>query len=95
MNEIKPSRPGPGEDAIGIDAGWMRATWGNLSSSLLLSSHSSSLSRILQLLFAMGDVLVPPEITAEVTQILSNLVLGDNAIRTRQVSRSASIPSLR
>ncbi|KAL1940497.1 hypothetical protein VTO73DRAFT_9069 [Trametes versicolor] len=30
----------------------------------------------------MGDVLVPPEITAEVTQILSNLVLGDNAIRT-------------
>ncbi|EIW51446.1 uncharacterized protein TRAVEDRAFT_54563 [Trametes versicolor FP-101664 SS1] len=41
----------------------------------------------------MGDVLVPPEITAELTQILSNLVLGDSAIRTRQVLRSASILS--
>ncbi|KAI0665409.1 hypothetical protein C8Q78DRAFT_1064871 [Trametes maxima] len=30
----------------------------------------------------MGDVLVPAEITEEVTQILSNLVLGDNAIRS-------------
>ncbi|KAI0364989.1 ARM repeat-containing protein [Pilatotrama ljubarskyi] len=30
----------------------------------------------------MADVLVPPEITQEVTQILSNLVLGDNAIRS-------------
>ncbi len=28
---------------------------------------------------------VPPEITAEVTQILSNLVLGDNQLRTKQV----------
>ncbi|KAI0712867.1 armadillo-type protein, partial [Cerioporus squamosus] len=27
------------------------------------------------------DVAVPPEVTAEITQILSNLVLGDNAIR--------------
>ncbi|KAI0644761.1 hypothetical protein C8Q79DRAFT_967516 [Trametes meyenii] len=30
----------------------------------------------------MGDVLVPAEITQEVTQILSNLVLGDNQIRS-------------
>ncbi|OBZ65152.1 Importin subunit beta-3 [Grifola frondosa] len=29
----------------------------------------------------MADVLVPPEVTAELTQILSNLVLGDNDIR--------------
>lgn len=62
--------------------------------SLPLAPTSSSLPRILQQLLAMGDVLVPPEITAEVTQILSNLVLGDNAIRTRQVPRSASIPCL-
>ncbi|PIL26735.1 hypothetical protein GSI_11149 [Ganoderma sinense ZZ0214-1] len=30
----------------------------------------------------MSDVVVPPEVTAEVTQILSNLVLGDNQIRS-------------
>ncbi|KAI9070353.1 hypothetical protein FKP32DRAFT_1586247 [Trametes sanguinea] len=30
----------------------------------------------------MADVLVPAEITGEVTQILSNLVLGDNLIRS-------------
>lgn len=29
------------------------------------------------------DVTVPAEITAELTQILSNLVLGDNEIRQR------------
>ena len=34
---------------------------------------------------AMADVLVPREITAEVTQILSNLVLGDNQIRSTSV----------
>ena len=39
----------------------------------------------------MGDVLVPPEITAEVTQILSNLVLGDNVIRSRSVRCPTSI----
>ena len=33
----------------------------------------------------MSDVVVPPEVTAEVTQILSNLVLGDNQIRSRSV----------
>lgn len=54
----------------------------------------SCLLLVLPLLLAMGDVLVPPEITAELTQILSNLVLGDSAIRTRQVLRSASILSL-
>ena len=36
----------------------------------------------------MADVVVPPEVTAEVTQILSNLVLGDNQIRSRCVSPS-------
>jgi hypothetical protein len=30
--------------------------------------------------------LVPPEVTAELTQILSNLVLGDNEIRSKLVS---------
>ena len=29
------------------------------------------------------DAVVPPEITAELTQILSNLVLGDNDIRAK------------
>lgn len=29
------------------------------------------------------ESVVPPEITAELTQILSNLVLGDNEIRTK------------
>lgn len=32
------------------------------------------------------EPVVPPEVTAELTQILSNLVLGDNDIRTRQLS---------
>ena len=31
----------------------------------------------------MADVIVPAEVTAEFAQILSNLVLGDNAIRQR------------
>lgn len=31
------------------------------------------------------ESVVPPEITAELTQILSNLVLGDNEIRSRCV----------
>jgi importin-5 len=29
------------------------------------------------------EAVVPPHITAELTQILSNLVLGDNEIRTK------------
>jgi importin-5 len=29
------------------------------------------------------DFLVPPDVTAELTQILSNLVLGDNEIRSK------------
>lgn len=32
------------------------------------------------------ESVVPPQITAELTQILSNLVLGDNEIRSRYVS---------
>ena len=36
-------------------------------------------------LAAMTDVAVPPEVTAEITQILSNLVLGDNHLRTTSV----------
>lgn len=31
------------------------------------------------------DAIVPPEVTAELTQILSNLVLGDNQIRAKCV----------
>jgi hypothetical protein len=31
------------------------------------------------------DALVPPDVTAELTQILSNLVLGDNEIRSKYV----------
>ena len=31
----------------------------------------------------MADVVVPTEVTAKITQILSALVLGDNAIRQR------------
>lgn len=31
----------------------------------------------------MMDAVVPAEISAELTQILSNLVLGDNEIRAR------------
>ena len=33
----------------------------------------------------MTDVIVPPEVTAEVTHILSNLVLGDNNLRSSYV----------
>lgn len=29
------------------------------------------------------EAIVPPEVTAELTQILSNLVLGDNQIRSK------------
>lgn len=32
------------------------------------------------------DALAPPDVTAELTQILSNLVLGDNEIRSKLVS---------
>ena len=39
-------------------------------------------------LAAMTDVAVPPEVTAEITQILSNLVLGDNHLRTTSVPLS-------
>jgi hypothetical protein len=38
------------------------------------------------------DALVPPDVTAELTQILSNLVLGDNEIRSKYVF--FTIPSL-
>jgi hypothetical protein len=31
------------------------------------------------------DALVPPDVTSELTQILSNLVLGDNEIRSKYV----------
>jgi hypothetical protein len=31
------------------------------------------------------DALVPPDVTAELTQILSNLVLGDNEIRSKYI----------
>lgn len=31
------------------------------------------------------EAIVPPEVTAELTQILSNLVLGDNQIRSKCV----------
>ena len=34
------------------------------------------------------EAVVPPEITAELTQILSNLVLGDNDIRQKYVHQS-------
>jgi hypothetical protein len=33
------------------------------------------------------DPVVPQEVTAELTQILSNLVLGDNQIRSKYESR--------
>ena len=33
------------------------------------------------------DSVVPQEVTAELTQILSNLVLGDNQIRSKYESR--------
>ena len=31
------------------------------------------------------EAVVPPQVTAELTQILSNLVLGDNELRARYV----------
>jgi hypothetical protein len=34
------------------------------------------------------DALVPPDVSAELTQILSNLVLGDNEIRSKSVFSS-------
>jgi hypothetical protein len=43
------------------------------------------------LLVQSMDALVPPDVTAELTQILSNLVLGDNEIRSKYVFM---IPSL-
>jgi hypothetical protein len=36
------------------------------------------------------DALVPPDVTAELTQILSNLVLGDNEIRSKYATPSTS-----
>jgi hypothetical protein len=39
------------------------------------------------------DALVPPDVTAELTQILSNLVLGDNEIRSKCATSSPSTPS--
>ena len=35
------------------------------------------------------DALVPPDVTAELTQILSNLVLGDNEIRSKYATSSS------
>ena len=35
------------------------------------------------------DALVPPDVTAELTQILSNLVLGDNEIRSKYTTTSS------
>ena len=36
------------------------------------------------------DAFVPPDVTAELTQILSNLVLGDNEIRSKCANSSSS-----
>lgn len=44
------------------------------------------LDRLLQAVLSVMDALVPPDVTAELTQILSNLVLGDNEIRSKYVS---------
>jgi hypothetical protein len=38
------------------------------------------------------DALVPPDVTAELTQILSNLVLGDNEIRSKYPFSLHSLP---
>ena len=61
----------------------------SLSSTLLQFSSSSHLDfpwasaeRSLGLSNDM-DTVVPPQVTAELTQILSNLVLGDNEIRSK------------
>jgi hypothetical protein len=39
------------------------------------------------------DALVPPDVSAELTQILSNLVLGDNEIRSKYATSSSPTPS--
>ena len=36
------------------------------------------------------EAVVPPQVTAELTQILSNLVLGDNEIRAKYVFSSGT-----
>src|SRR5712671_1237636 len=43
-------------------------------------------------IFMMMDALIPPDVTAELTQILSNLVLGDNEIRSKFVFFTHSQP---
>jgi hypothetical protein len=40
------------------------------------------------------ESVVPPQITAELTQILSNLVLGDNEIRARYCIISSLEPNV-
>lgn len=45
--------------------------------------HPEPLHRGLLYLLHPMDALVPPDVTAELTQILSNLVLGDNEIRSK------------
>jgi hypothetical protein len=44
------------------------------------------------ILSSIMDFLVPPDVTAELTQILSNLVLGDNEIRSKYLPLSHPIP---
>ena len=65
------------------------ATLGSLISTIPLARRrltlaSGSLSPQFSSTYFNG--IVPPDITAELTQILSNLVLGDNEIRSKLVS---------
>ena len=63
----------------------------SLRQSVALLQHSSPAQRTPPL--AM-DALVPPDVTAELTQILSNLVLGDNEIRSKYATSSSPTPYL-
>jgi hypothetical protein len=51
---------------------------GSVAASLLCCTTVTSPARRTPM-----DALVPPDVTAELTQILSNLVLGDNEIRSK------------
>jgi hypothetical protein len=44
------------------------------------------------IIFMMMDALIPPDVSAELTQILSNLVLGDNEIRSKSVFSTLEQP---
>ena len=57
---------------------------------MLITPTAPFLSRRLRTPKIMESV-VPPQITAELTQILSNLVLGDNEIRAKYVPLSPFI----